>query len=114
MCFFHAHRQFFANGEESDNFIYCECKYGDAGGACCSPANGIPLDDVALAIALIAKVQAIQPVDTKRVYSTGMSNGGFMSIRLGCVASHVFAAVGSVAGALGNTLPAQDTFPCRR
>ena len=44
-------------------------------------------------------------VDRKRVYSVGMSNGGFMSIRLGCEASDVFAAVASVTGVLGNVSP---------
>ena len=34
-------------------------------------------------------------VDRSRVYSVGMSNGGFMSIRLGCESTATFAAVAS-------------------
>jgi predicted peptidase len=34
-------------------------------------------------------------VDRRRVYSVGMSNGGFMSIRLGCESTATFAAVAS-------------------
>ena len=41
-----------------------------------------------------------------------MSNGGFMSIRLGCEAAGLFAAVSSVTGVLGNEDPATDQFPC--
>lgn len=82
------------------------------GGACCPPANEIPNDDVGLAKALIEKVDSIAKVDRKRVYSVGMSNGGFMSIRLGCEASDVFAAVASVTGVLGNDAPSPSTFKC--
>jgi polyhydroxybutyrate depolymerase len=45
-------------------------------------------------------------VDRTRVYSTGLSNGAFLSYRLACEASDLFAAVASVAGALGVAPPA--------
>lgn len=48
-----------------------------------------------------------------RIYSTGMSNGGFMSIRLGCQSTALFAAVASVTGVLGNENPRTDAFTCK-
>lgn len=86
------------------------------GGACCGPANDpeSPVDDVGLARALINEVDQLSPVIRTQVYSTGMSNGGFMSIRLGCEASDVFAAVSSVTGVLGNEFAEADQFVCER
>ena len=40
-------------------------------------------------------------IDSKRIYSTGMSNGAFMSYRLGCEAADLFAAIAPVAGKVG-------------
>jgi polyhydroxybutyrate depolymerase len=39
-------------------------------------------------------------VDAKRIYATGMSNGGMMSYKLGCELADKLAAIGPVAGAL--------------
>lgn len=49
--------------------------------------------------------QAVAPpggpgVDRRRVYVNGFSNGGGMSVRIGCEAADVVAAIGSVAGAV--------------
>ena len=66
--------------------------YTHNGGGCCSSACGAHLiDDVAFARALVSAVASLVPVDRSRVYSTGFSNGGFMSYRLGCQASDIFA-----------------------
>jgi polyhydroxybutyrate depolymerase len=43
-------------------------------------------------------------VDPKRIYSTGISNGGFMSFRLACEAADVFAAIAPVAANLSADL----------
>lgn len=73
------------------------------GGGCCSSACGAHLiDDVAFARALVPAVDAVVAVDRSRVYSTGFSNGGFMSYRLGCEASDIFAAVAPVSAVLAN------------
>jgi polyhydroxybutyrate depolymerase len=42
------------------------------------------VDDVAFISALIDDVAARTPIDQRRVYVTGLSNGGMMSIRLAC------------------------------
>jgi len=55
-------------------------------------------DDVAMAGALIDRLVAEYCVDERRVYSTGMSNGGFFTSRLVCEMSDRIAAAVSVAG----------------
>src|SRR5262249_33405984 len=40
-------------------------------------------------------------LDVDRIYATGMSNGGFMSHRLGCELANRIAAIAPVAGVLG-------------
>lgn len=67
-------------------------------GACCGDAVTQNVDDVGFARALVAYMAAHACVDPKRVYSTGFSNGGRMSYRLGCEAADVFAAIAPVAG----------------
>ena len=51
-------------------------------------------DDVGFLTSLIANVDASHDVDLTRVYSTGFSNGGIMSMRLAAEATDQFAAVG--------------------
>jgi polyhydroxybutyrate depolymerase len=62
-----------------------------------APGTG-GLDDVAFLSALIDTICARYSVDTTRIYSTGMSNGGFMSYELACQLSGRIAAIASVAG----------------
>ncbi len=70
-------------------------------GTCCGLASELHVDDVAFARAIVENVAGTACVDRKRVYSTGFSNGGFLSHRLGCEAAEVFAAVASVSGTFG-------------
>ncbi len=53
-------------------------------------------DDVGFLTALIDQLAASWPIDTARVYATGESNGGLMSMRLAQEAGERFAAVGIV------------------
>ena len=80
-------------------------------GGCCGEAVDDAVDDVAFVRALIEQAAATLCIDTRRVYATGMSNGGFMSHRLGCEAADVIAAIGPVAGAL--VLPPEACAPSR-
>ncbi|WP_375417977.1 PHB depolymerase family esterase [uncultured Hymenobacter sp.] len=57
-------------------------------------------DDVAFLAALLTDIQSKYTIDANRVYSTGMSNGGFMSYELACKLSGRIAAVASVAGSM--------------
>src|SRR5262249_9323452 len=50
--------------------------------------------------AMIGQIEQEFPIDRRRIYATGISNGAMMSYRLACDASDIFAAVGIVSGAL--------------
>ena len=75
----------------------------------CFIQPGIGVDDVAFLSDLIDTISAQYNIDVNRVYSTGMSNGGFMSHTLACELSHKIAAIASVAGSIDeDRLPACD------
>jgi polyhydroxybutyrate depolymerase len=59
------------------------------------------VDDVGFVNKMIDELQAKLCVDDKRVFSTGMSNGGFLSHRLACELSTRIAAIAPVAGVVG-------------
>ena len=63
------------------------------------PSN---VDDVAFLEALIDTISAEYNINPRRIYSTGMSNGGFMSYHLAC-RSDRFAAIASVTGSMTAT-----------
>lgn len=66
------------------------------------------VDDVGFTEAMIDYMSTEYNIDLDRVYSTGMSNGGFMSFLLACQLSDKIAAVASVTGSM-----TPETFnPC--
>lgn len=58
------------------------------------------VDDVGFTSALIDTLASQYTIDLDRVYSTGMSNGGFMSFHLACNLSNRIAAIASVTGSI--------------
>jgi len=68
-------------------------------GACCGYAMENHVDDVAFFSALIDELEQDYSVDPKRIYATGISNGGMMSYRLACELSDKIAAIAPVEGA---------------
>jgi polyhydroxybutyrate depolymerase len=70
-------------------------------GACCGQASMEGVDDVRFVREMLDRLETELCVDGKRVYATGMSNGGFLSHRLACELSDRIAAVAPVAGVLG-------------
>lgn len=64
------------------------------------------VDDVAFLRAVVDDVARQHPVDRARVYATGVSNGGFMSARLGIEAPDLVAAIAPVVGGIAEGLPA--------
>jgi polyhydroxybutyrate depolymerase len=70
-------------------------------GACCGTPAQTGLDDVGFVNLLLDQLEARLCVDTRRVFSTGFSNGGFLSHRLACEASTRIAAIAPVAGMMG-------------
>ena len=69
-------------------------------GRCCGDAESKNVDDVAFISQLIDSLVRDAHIDPKRVFVTGMSNGGMMAHRLACEISDRIAAVASVSGAL--------------
>lgn len=65
-----------------------------------SNADEKGVDDVGFMKAMLAQIQQKATIDPKRIYATGISNGGMMSNRLACDMSSTFAAIGPVAGPL--------------
>jgi len=68
-------------------------------GNCCAYAMENNVDDVGFIRALIEKLEREYPVDPRRIYVTGISNGAMMSYRLACELSDKIAAVAPVEGA---------------
>jgi polyhydroxybutyrate depolymerase len=61
---------------------------------------GMPVDDIGFLSVLIDSLDLIYNIDLDRVYSCGMSNGGFMSHTLACALSSRIAAIASVTGSM--------------
>jgi polyhydroxybutyrate depolymerase len=62
-----------------------------------------PVDDLGFTNMLIDSISTTYKIDAKRIYSCGMSNGGFMSYHLACNSSR-FAAVASVTGSFTESM----------
>lgn len=68
-------------------------------GSCCGYAKKNQVDDVGFIRALVADLRKQFNIDPKRIYATGISNGGMLSYRLACEAGDLVAAIGVVSGA---------------
>ena len=70
-------------------------------GTCCGAAPVKQIDDVGLFIrAVIDDLSKRIPIDRKRVYATGMSNGAMMSYRIAAEAPDLVAAIAPVSGSM--------------
>jgi polyhydroxybutyrate depolymerase len=69
-------------------------------GYCCGYAMTHQIDDVGFTLALIEDLAARIPIESRRVYATGMSNGAMMAYRLAAQASSHIAAIAPVAGTM--------------
>ncbi len=65
-------------------------------GHCCGYAMERDADDAGFVRALIDRLVASYPIDPRRIYATGMSNGGMMAHRLGRELSDRLAAIAPV------------------
>jgi polyhydroxybutyrate depolymerase len=68
------------------------------------------VDDVQFYRELLDHLSTLTAVDRSRVYVNGFSNGGGMTVRIGCEAAELVAAIGSVAGAV---VEMEDCDPSR-
>ena len=62
--------------------------------------GGSTVDDIGFTEALMNELIGTYSIDNNRIYSTGMSNGGFMSYQLACELSDRIAAIASVTGTM--------------
>ena len=67
-------------------------------GRCCAPSSSANVDDVGFVSRLLDRLSDELCVDPKRVFATGISNGGFLTNRLACELSSRIAAIAPVAG----------------
>ena len=77
-------------------------------GTCCGGPASEDLDDVAFITQVVSTTRRQIPIDPRRIYVTGMSNGAMMSERLACE-TDLFAAAAPVAGA--QMVPCKDPSP---
>jgi polyhydroxybutyrate depolymerase len=70
-------------------------------GNCCGYAQAQNVDDVAFVRALLDDLAKIAKIDAKRIYATGISNGGMMAYRLASELSDRIAAIAPVGGPMG-------------
>jgi polyhydroxybutyrate depolymerase len=69
-------------------------------GKCCDYANDNNVNDVLFIRELIDKLVAAYRINSKRVYVTGMSNGGMMAYRLACEMPDKIAAIAAVSSTM--------------
>ena len=73
-------------------------QYGWNAGMCCGLPVTKHINDVGFLLKVIADIASKTPVDLRRVYITGISNGGMMAYAMAAEASGHVAAVASVSG----------------
>jgi poly(3-hydroxybutyrate) depolymerase len=102
-CYSFGHNTGLIDQADDNNFILVyPCGYpgllGNAwnAGTCC--LDGYPIDDVQFTRNMVKYMQANWNIDSSRVFTTGFSNGAFMTEILLCNASDVFVAGVSVSG----------------
>ena len=89
-----------AIAEERNTIVAYPDGIGDSfnAGVCCDQSDGSPntADDVGFGRAVVAEIATKICIDKRRVFSTGLSNGGFMSEHNACHAADLYAAVAPV------------------
>lgn len=78
-------------------------------GICCGAALSEKVDDVGFIKQLIDRLEHDYRIDAKRVFVTGLSNGGMMAYRVGCEIPDRVLAIASVSG----TMAIADCHPLR-
>lgn len=68
-------------------------------------------DDIGFTEAMLAKLKQDYRIDARRVYATGLSRGGFFSMRIAAELPHLFAAVAVVGATTPQTLIEQHAKP---
>ena len=79
-------------------------------GFCCGYALENNIDDVGFIETVVDHLMDTYSIDSKRIYATGMSNGGMMTYRLGAELSDIFAAIAPVAGSIGGQATEEEVI----
>jgi polyhydroxybutyrate depolymerase len=69
----------------------------NVGDGCCGTPGRTGVDDVAFIVRLVEGIRAQLPIDDRRIFATGISNGAMLSYRLACD-TRLFAAIGPDSG----------------
>jgi len=70
-----------------------------------------PADDIAFFNEMLDKLSVEYSVDATRIYATGLSDGGFMDVRLGCVMADRIAAIAPVGAEMPRQLGCLPSRP---
>jgi len=91
---------------DTANFIIClpNGTYDGSNNRFWNAGFGGTVDDMGFLMALLDYLETTYNIDESRVYSTGMSNGGFMSFTLACGETDRIAAIASVTGGMTTLL----------
>ncbi|MFT6727552.1 MAG: polyhydroxybutyrate depolymerase, partial [Flavobacteriales bacterium] len=87
---------------DAENFIICHPNgtVDALGSRFWNSGIGSTIDDIGFISALIDSLEILYNIDSEKVFSTGMSNGGFMSLTLACELPNKVKAVASVTGSM--------------
>jgi len=72
-------------------------------GHCCGKAAADGIDDVGFLVEVIEDVKKRLPIDPKRVYMVGFSNGGMLALRFAAEKTNTLSALATVAATIGST-----------
>jgi polyhydroxybutyrate depolymerase len=75
-----------------------QAQYGWNAGKCCGLPVARHINDIGFLLRVISTIAGRTPVDLRRVYATGISNGGMMAYALAAEASSHVSAISSVSG----------------
>jgi poly(3-hydroxybutyrate) depolymerase len=70
-----------------------------------------PVDDVEFLNQMLDQMTSKFSIDTSRIYATGLSEGGFMAMRVGCAMSDRIAAIGPVGADMPKTMVCLPSHP---
>jgi len=71
------------------------------------------VDDIGFTEAMLAKLRQDYRIDARRIYATGLSRGGFFSLRIAAELPHLFAAVAVVGASTPQTVADHPVKPGR-
>ncbi|HEX3866182.1 MAG TPA: PHB depolymerase family esterase, partial [Gemmatimonadaceae bacterium] len=71
-------------------------------GTCCGAASRENIDDVGFIAQVMDELTVNLPIDTKRIYVVGFSDGGRMAHTLACALASKIAAIGVVSGSIAD------------